>query len=198
MRRLALAFSFVLSFLFTLQPVYASLVVQIDKSRQRMTVLVDGQPRYSWLVSTGRNGFGTPSGSYRPQRLARTWFSRKYYNSPMPYSIFFHNGFAIHGSYEIRRLGGPASHGCVRLHPAHAAVLYGLVQREGSANTRIVVSGQIHTAAAGAAAAASPPARARIRWEFVPYDEPPRAYRPAPRAYDAPRDRPRYYDGWSD
>jgi lipoprotein-anchoring transpeptidase ErfK/SrfK len=200
MRRLALAFSFVVSFLLTIPSAHASLVVQIDKSRQRMTVLVDGQPRYSWLVSTGRNGFGTPSGTYRPQRLARTWFSRKYYNSPMPHSIFFHNGFAIHGSYEIRRLGGPASHGCVRLHPAHAAVLYGLVQREGSANTRIVVSGQIHTAAAVAAgrgAAATSPARPRIRWEFVPYDEPPRAYRPAPRPYDPPRYRPQYY-GWDE
>jgi hypothetical protein len=193
MRRLALAFSFVVPFLFTLQPAHASLVVQIDKSRQRMTVLVDGEPRYSWLVSTGRNGFGTPSGTYRPQRLARTWFSRKYYNSPMPHSIFFHNGFAIHGSYEIRRLGGPASHGCVRLHPAHAAVLYSLVQREGSANTRIVVSGQIHTAAA----AASAPAQPRIRWEFVPFAEPPRAYQP-PRPYDAPRYRQPHYYGWDD
>jgi hypothetical protein len=197
MRRLALAFSFVVSFLLTLQPAHASLVVQIDKSRQRMTVLVDGQPRYSWLVSTGRNGFGTPSGTYRPQRLARTWFSRKYYNSPMPYSIFFHNGFAIHGSYEIRRLGGPASHGCVRLHPAHAAVLYGLVQRHGSGDTRIVVAGQIHTAAATAAAAVIPPARPRIRWEFVPYDEPP-SYRGTAAPYYAPRYRPGYDDGWND
>lgn len=39
----------------------------------------------------------------------------------MPHSIFFHGGYAIHGSYEINRLGGPASHGCIRLHPANAA-----------------------------------------------------------------------------
>jgi hypothetical protein len=119
----------------------ASVVINIDKSTQRMTVSVDGETRHSWPVSTGRAGFGTPNGHFRPQRLARRWFSRKYYNSPMPHSIFFHHGFAIHGSYEIRRLGGPASHGCVRLHPGNAATLFALVNSEGAANTRIVVSG---------------------------------------------------------
>ena len=122
-------------------PAEASVTVHIDKSAQRMSVAVDGATRYVWPVSTGRAGFGTPNGTFRPQRMARTYFSRKYYNSPMPYSIFFHGGFAIHGSYEISRLGGPASHGCVRLHPSNAATLYSLVQREGAGATRIVISG---------------------------------------------------------
>jgi lipoprotein-anchoring transpeptidase ErfK/SrfK len=122
-------------------PAAANVVVTIDKSTQRMSVAVDGATRYTFAVSTGRAGFGTPNGSYRPERLARTWFSRKYYNSPMPHSIFFHGGFAIHGSYEISRLGGPASHGCVRLHPSNAATLYALVQKEGTGNTSIVVTG---------------------------------------------------------
>jgi L,D-transpeptidase catalytic domain len=118
----------------------ANLVINVDKSTQRMTVMVDGVPRYEFAVSTGRAGYGTPSGRYRPQRLERTWFSRAYYNSPMPHSIFFHGGYAIHGSYEIHRLGGPASHGCIRLHPANAATLFALVQREGAGNTEIIVS----------------------------------------------------------
>ncbi len=127
--------------LFTSGAADASVVVHIDKSSQRMSVAVDGATRYVWPVSTGRAGYGTPSGTFRPQRMARSYFSRKYYNSPMPYSIFFHGGFAIHGSYEIRHLGGPASHGCVRLHPSNAATLYALVQSEGAGATRIVVSG---------------------------------------------------------
>src|SRR5215471_8306660 len=122
-------------------PAAAGVVVRIDKSTQHMTVSVDGSPRYDFAVSTGRAGYGTPSGTYHPQRLARSWFSKKYYNSPMPHSIFFHGGFAIHGSYEISRLGGPASHGCVRLHPSNAATLYALVQKEGASNTTIVVTG---------------------------------------------------------
>jgi len=120
---------------------YAAVVVTVDKSTQRMSVAVDGTPRYNWAVSTGRAGYGTPSGTYSPTRLERSWFSREYYNSPMPHSIFFHGGYAIHGSYEISRLGGPASHGCIRLHPSNAATLYRLVKEHGAGSTRIVVTG---------------------------------------------------------
>jgi lipoprotein-anchoring transpeptidase ErfK/SrfK len=121
-------------------PAQATVLVQIDKSSQTMTVSVDGMPRYNWPVSTGRNGYGTPSGIFHPQSMARSWFSRRYYNSPMPHSIFFYHGFAIHGTTEISRLGGPVSHGCVRLHPANAATLFALVQREGPRNTTIEIS----------------------------------------------------------
>ena len=117
----------------------ATVVVDIDRAVQRMSVTVDGATRYTWRVSTARRGYITPPGTYHPEMLARHWFSRKYYNSPMPHSIFFYGGFAIHGSYEISRLGRPASHGCVRLDPGNAAVLFGLVQREGMAATTIVI-----------------------------------------------------------
>jgi len=119
----------------------AGVVIRVDKTQQRMTVVVNGVPQYRWAVSTGRASFGTPTGTFTPQRLERMWFSRKYYDSPMPYSIFFHRGYAIHGSHEISKLGGPASHGCVRLHPQNAATLFSLVRSAGAGNTTIVVSG---------------------------------------------------------
>ena len=117
----------------------AAVVVNIDRSVQRMSVVVDGMPRYNWRVSTARRGYITPPGTYHPETLARHWFSRKYYNSPMPHSIFFYGGFAIHGSYEISHLGRPASHGCVRLDPGNAAILFSLVQREGMGATTIMI-----------------------------------------------------------
>jgi lipoprotein-anchoring transpeptidase ErfK/SrfK len=120
-------------------PAHANVTVHIDRYSQRMAVVIDGYPRYNWPVSTGRSGYGTPGGVFRPQLMARSWFSRKYYNSPMPHAIFFHGGFAIHGTYELSRLGGPASHGCVRLHPSHAAALFGLIERDGRSRTRIVI-----------------------------------------------------------
>ena len=122
-------------------PASAKVLITVDKSTQQMSVSVDGVPRYRYAVSTGRAGYGTPNGTYHPQHLAASWFSKLYYNSPMPHSIFFHGGYAIHGSYEINRLGGPASHGCIRLHPANATALFDLVQSEGMAATTIVVSG---------------------------------------------------------
>ena len=121
------------------QTASAAVIVNIDKSSQLMSVSVDGAPRHTWWVSTGLGG-GPPSGTYRPQRLARKWYSRKYHWSPMPHSIFFHKGYAIHGTLYVSRLGRRASHGCVRLHPRNAAVLFSLVEQEGMGNTTIVVS----------------------------------------------------------
>ena len=121
----------------------ADVLVVIDKASQRMSVAVNGRTHYVWPVSTGRSGYGTPAGQFRPQWMARTYFSKKYYDSPMPHSIFFYHGFAIHGTEYIHRLGGPASHGCVRLHPRNAATLFALVQRHGMRNTRIVIGDAI-------------------------------------------------------
>lgn len=118
----------------------AAVVAQVDLTRQRMIVKVNGVQRYSWPVSTGRKGFVTPTGTYRPQRMHRTYFSRKYYNSPMPYSIFFRGGYAIHGSNAIGQLGRTASHGCVRLSPSNAEKLFALVQNHGAGNTLIRIS----------------------------------------------------------
>ncbi len=119
----------------------AAIVVTVDKSAQRLAVTVDGAQRYEWPVSTARVGYRTPNGTYKPQRLARKWFSRKYDWSPMPYSIFFDGGYAIHGSYEISHLGRPASHGCVRLRPDNAALLFALVKGHVD-DTTIVITGE--------------------------------------------------------
>ena len=131
---------FVVTMIAAWTPARADVVVQIDKSAQRMSVSVDGVQRYNWPVSTGRDGYGTPSGTFHPQSMMRSYFSRKYYNAPMPHAIFFYYGFAIHGTNDISRLGGPASHGCVRLHPANAATLFSLVEHGGPRNTTIEIS----------------------------------------------------------
>src|ERR1700735_1418305 len=117
----------------------AAVVVHVDRAYQEMEVIVDGAPRYQWRISNARRGDITPPVVYPPEMMARSWFSRRYYNSPMPHSIFFHGGYAIHGTYEISRLGGPASHGCLRLDPRNAATLFEVVEHEGMHRTTIVV-----------------------------------------------------------
>lgn len=115
----------------------ASLVVRIDISRQQMDVTLKGRHLYSWRVSTARPGYRTPRGSFHPIRLERMWYSTKYDYAPMPHSIFFLGGYAIHGTTEISRLGRPVSHGCVRLHPDHARALFSLVAQRRYADTLI-------------------------------------------------------------
>jgi lipoprotein-anchoring transpeptidase ErfK/SrfK len=114
--------------------------VHVDISSQSMNVRVNGWNYGNWRVSTGRNGYYTPRGTYSVKRLARMHYSRKYDNAPMPHSVFFHGGYAIHATYQTRALGRPASHGCVRLAPSNAAALYALVQRHGARRTRITLT----------------------------------------------------------
>lgn len=119
----------------------ASVSIVIDLSDQHMRVSVGGAPKYSFDVSTGRKGYTTPRGSYGVQRMYKEYYSKKYDWSPMPYSIFFRGGYAIHGTYDTQRLGRVASHGCVRLAPENARRLYNLVLKHGRGNVSIRVKG---------------------------------------------------------
>lgn len=118
----------------------ASIVAKIDLSDQRMRVYINGFPRHSWPVSTARRGYRTPVGTFRPGRMYKRYFSIKYHGAPMPHSVFFYGGYAIHGTDQIKNLGRPASHGCVRLHPDNAARLFSLIKQNGKSNTRIIVT----------------------------------------------------------
>lgn len=113
--------------------------IVIDISSQSMSVKVNGWSYGNWKVSTARSGYYTPRGSWRPFALKKMHYSRKYDNSPMPHSIFFLGGYAIHGTGYVKSLGQPASHGCIRLHPRNAAKLFSLVQKHGMRATRITI-----------------------------------------------------------
>jgi lipoprotein-anchoring transpeptidase ErfK/SrfK len=115
------------------------IVARVSLSQQTMEVLVDGRPTFAWKVSTGDRAHITPTGSFKPTRMHEMWYSKKYDNAPMPHSVFFSGGYAVHATNAIKRLGQPASHGCVRLHPDNAADFYQLVEVFGAANTSILI-----------------------------------------------------------
>ena len=120
-----------------------TMLINIDKSTQHMTVYVDGVQKYDWPVSTGKRGYSTPSGNFTTTSMNEIWYSKEWDNAPMPHAIFFmKDGHAIHGSYEMKHLGKPASHGCVRISPQNATVLYDLVKKTGLENTQVVLSGE--------------------------------------------------------
>lgn len=120
----------------------SKVVVTIDKGIQEMTVWVDGVETHSWPVSTGIGGYSTPSGNFNAQSMNKIWYSRQWDNAPMPHAIFFtKKGHAIHATNETKKLGSPASHGCVRLSPKNAATLFALVKDKGLKNTEVVLTG---------------------------------------------------------
>jgi hypothetical protein len=125
----------------------ADVNIVISKSQQQMAVTIDGGQTYYWPVSTGRSGYDTPEGRFNAIRLERVYYSKKYDDAPMPNSVFFYGGYAIHGTLEERRLGNAVSHGCVRLARANAAVLYAAVQAHGMSRTHIrITDGPIYGA----------------------------------------------------
>jgi lipoprotein-anchoring transpeptidase ErfK/SrfK len=125
----------------TNRPALASILIQIDKPTQTMTVSVDGRVQYRWYVSTGATGFSTPPGTYKPFRMEVMHYSQEWDNAGMPHSIFFTSrGHAVHGSNHPG-LGTPVSHGCVRLTLTNAATLYQLVGARGMADTTVIVRG---------------------------------------------------------
>jgi lipoprotein-anchoring transpeptidase ErfK/SrfK len=117
----------------------ASLVASVSLASQTMTVVEDGVVIYRWKVSTARRGYSTPVGSWSAKWLSRDHRSRKYDDAPMPFAVFYNGGYAVHATFETKRLGRPASHGCIRLHPEDAATFFSLASSYGVANTRIVV-----------------------------------------------------------
>jgi hypothetical protein len=132
-------------------PALADIQITVDKTAQTLTVARDGQVLHKWPVSTGRVGRFTPSGSHQAFRMEKDHFSREFDDAPMPHSIFFtKRGHAIHGSFETKKLGRPASGGCVRLAPENAKVLFDLVKAEGVLKTKVAVTGDERIALARA------------------------------------------------
>lgn len=187
--------------LFATAPAGAAVLITVDKSAQLMTVEVDGARRWVFPVSTGLPKYDTPTGTHKAFRMEADHFSKEWDDAPMPHSIFFTKlGHAIHGSLETRRIGAPASHGCVRLAPANAAKLFELVKQQGVANTTVVLTGDVRVAMAKTptrtagvrpdAQTEDPAALYRGREAYAydyqrRYDDYPR-YQPSPHRYQQP------------
>ena len=118
----------------------ANLVAKVSLGSQTMTVTQNGFVKYRWKVSTARRGYVTPTGSWSAKWLSLNHRSRKYDNAPMPYAVFFNGGYAVHATFDLKRLGRPASHGCVRLHPDNAAQFFSMAKQAGLSHTRVVIT----------------------------------------------------------
>ena len=174
------------------EPAKPKIVATIDKSTQSMSVFVDGVEKHNWPVSTGIGGYSTPSGSFTASSMNKIWYSRQWDNAPMPHSVFFtKKGHAIHATNEVKKLGKPASHGCVRLAPKNAETFFNLVKEAGLKNTEVVLTG---VTPGGEYKITQPPPRDRYRERYGYYEEaPPPVYRKRRRLFQPYYDAPRQY-----
>ena len=72
----------------------SAVVINIDKTNQKMTVFLDGIETYVWSISTGKGGYSTPSGTYTATSMNEIWYSKQWDNAPMPHSIFLYEGWS--------------------------------------------------------------------------------------------------------
>ncbi len=121
---------------------------RVIRSSQSMELYVDGSLVGTYDVSTGTKGFTTPKFDRHPNgRIYDKYTSTKYPGGDyaglgnMPYAVFIQGGFAIHGTGKGNwsKLGSPASHGCIRLHPDNAKYFNRLVRQNGIKQTWITV-----------------------------------------------------------
>lgn len=117
---------------------------------QRMKVIENGVHVGTWKVSTGRERrevaksgkryfSSTPVGWFTPYTLRRNHYSRTW-QAPMPFSIFFNGGIAVHATTRghYRELGSRASGGCVRLTKDNAETLFEMVSKAGQGLVPVV------------------------------------------------------------
>lgn len=172
-------------------PPEPTLLININLTTQRMVVTESGKQKYTWAISSGAYGYPTPTGTFRPSWMSKMWYSKQYDNAPMPHSIFFKGGAAIHATSSIHLLGTPASHGCVRLSPSNAAKLYAMVSRHGKDRTQISVHGRPKYTAPQIARA-RPGSASSMRYAYSPYSYGSYGYA-QPRYFYPGNAPPRYY-----
>ena len=115
-------------------------LARVSISEQVVRIYHEGRHLYTWPVSTAKKGKITPPGSFTPEFLSRDHKSSLYGGAPMPFAVFYRGNYAIHGTNQIKKLGQPASNGCVRLHPDNARILFHMVRAEGMKQTRVVIA----------------------------------------------------------
>jgi lipoprotein-anchoring transpeptidase ErfK/SrfK len=179
-----------------LPPPEPTLFADIDLANQTMTVRDAAGHEYGpWKISSARGGYVTPTGTYTVNWTSRMHYSKQYHWSPMPYSVFFTRGVAVHGTNAIGSLGHPASHGCERVHPKNAKIFYNLVQEHGEQLTRVAVHGKPPYTPA-VAEESSRRYRQPTFSPFAFFGEPPPSYQPRQRRYKRQQYGGGFYGAW--
>jgi hypothetical protein len=111
------------------------ILIYIDLTRQLATVYRNGVRIGVSTISSGREGYETPTGVFTILEKNKVHISRKYNNAPMPYQQrLTWGGVALHAGGLP---GYPESHGCVHLPLAFSKILFDAMPMGGT----VVIAG---------------------------------------------------------
>jgi len=124
--------------------------IYIDLSKQRLYAYQGTTQVFAFRTATGKWG-RTPVGNFHIwERLRATLMAGgegpdAYYLPNVPYVMYFHNDFGIHGTYWHDNFGTPMSHGCVNLRTIDAKALFEWADgpMEGKPGTPVSICNQI-------------------------------------------------------
>jgi lipoprotein-anchoring transpeptidase ErfK/SrfK len=100
--------------------------VDVDLSEQRVTAYEGDQAVQTFIVSTGTRFHPTVTGQFRIYARYRStpMAGPGYYLPGVPFTQYFYEGYALHGTYWHNNFGTPMSHGCINLRTPDSEWLY--------------------------------------------------------------------------
>jgi lipoprotein-anchoring transpeptidase ErfK/SrfK len=100
--------------------------IEVNLSSQRLIAWEGKKPVHAVIVSTGKASTPTVTGVFEIQEKHRslTLEGADYVVPDVPFTMFFWEGYAIHGAYWHHNFGTPVSHGCVNVAPDHAEWIF--------------------------------------------------------------------------
>lgn len=101
--------------------------IDVDLSAQQVTAYEGDQPVQTFIVSTGTQFHPTVTGQFRiyVKYRATPMAGPGYYLPGVPFTMYFYQGYSLHGTYWHSNFGTPMSHGCINMRTSEAEWLYG-------------------------------------------------------------------------
>jgi len=108
----------------------ASRWIYVDLSDQQVTAYQGIYPMYTANASTGLSHTPTVIGDFKvyvkheSTRMQGGYGANSYNLDNVPHTMYFYQGYALHGAYWHNNFGTPMSHGCVNLSLSDAELFY--------------------------------------------------------------------------
>ena len=105
--------------------------VHVDLSEQTLVAYEGEKAVYATVISSGKEGYEPPTGLFQvQQKYISTTMNAKdpidgfYEVEEVPWTLYYHGGYALHGAYWHEDFGKVRSHGCTNIPPVDARWIY--------------------------------------------------------------------------
>jgi hypothetical protein len=105
--------------------------IHVDLDQQTLVAYEGDEPVYATVISSGKKGYEPPTGLFEvEQKYISTTMNATdpidgfYEVEEVPWTLYYHGGYALHGAYWHTDFGKVRSHGCTNIAPADARWLY--------------------------------------------------------------------------